>query len=184
MLDRAFAAVELLGDFFDAALFDEAGFDDAVLGGGQAFDQLEQHGGAFDGFEIGLVAEGGDGSVFAGGLAVVIGEGIAGDAEQPGDERGPLPFEAAESAEGVAEDFGGQVLGGGTVAGALDDVGVNAVEVGLVEGAEQARVALGGFDGRAFVRDLLVLGLHGAVTRVTRVGTGEVTERRDEEKEK
>jgi hypothetical protein len=62
----------------------------------------------------------------------VVGHGITRDAEKPSDKRGSLPFETAQGAKGVAEDFRGQVFGGGPVADTLCNIGVYAMEVGLV----------------------------------------------------
>ena len=60
----------------------------------------------------------------------------------PGSERHLAPFETGEAGEGVAEDFGGHVFGVVAVADAAGYVGVDAVEVGLVEVGETGGVGL------------------------------------------
>src|SRR5262245_15887841 len=62
-----------------------------------------------------------------------IGDQIRGDAQQPGSERRPRPFEARQTGQGAAEDFGRQVLCLSPAAQSTRHVGVNQREIALID---------------------------------------------------
>ncbi len=151
MLDRAFAALQFLRDFTDAALVYEPANDDQPLVGRKGIDEFGEHCAPFD-FVI-------DTEFFhfigsdrvAGRFPPAIGERVGGDTQQPGHERCAAPFELPEIGEGLMEDFGRQVLRFFAVRDAACDVGVDALEVVFVQLGETAGVALGGLDHQSLV---------------------------------
>src|ERR1700678_3861325 len=78
--------------------------------------------------------------------APAVGDGVGGDAHQPCTEGSAAPFEMLQVGESVMKHLGGDVLRGIAVAKAARDVGVDAVEVKLVEVAKARGILLRRFD--------------------------------------
>src|SRR5690349_15128923 len=97
------------------------------------------------------------------------------DSEEPGRERRSSPLKLSESRQGFPEDFGGQVFGLMTIADAPHYVGIDAMEVLLVQVAKARGVALRGFDPQPVIGALrhrppgtvLVKIIHGEGGKVT-----------------
>src|SRR5262245_64577831 len=111
LLDRAFAASEVVRDLADAPLLGEAQDDHAALVGGQSVDQPKELGALFQLFDThacGLVQMR---YVAVARLALpAVGDGMGGDLEEPGGERHAAPLEARQVGQCLMEHVGGEVL--------------------------------------------------------------------------
>src|SRR5690242_6454517 len=97
------------------------------------------------------------------------------NSEEPGRERRSSPLKLSESRERFPEDFGGQVFGLMAIADAAHYVGIDAMEVFLIQVAKPRGVALRGFDPQPVIGALrhrppgtvLVKIIHGEGGKVT-----------------
>src|SRR5215831_12077699 len=112
LLDCALTATEILCDLAKAALLNKTAENDAALVLREQRDQLCEERLTIKRAGIAGKIEivGGDLGLTRGTLPALR-EQFGGNAEQPSDERRPLPLEAVESGDGLMEDLGGEVLG-------------------------------------------------------------------------
>lgn len=87
--------------------------------------------------------------LFAIGALEVVGDGVGGDAEEPGGEGSATPFVAGEISERLVKDFRRKILGDGAVVDAADGEKVDALEMKLIKSVKFRRVGLRGFNEKA-----------------------------------
>ena len=78
----------------------------------------------------------------AGALAPVVRQCVRRDAEQPGGYRQAPPFEAPDRGKRLLEHLRRDVFGRGPIVGATADVGVDPVDVAVVQLDESSRIGL------------------------------------------
>ena len=143
LLYRALAPSDLLCDFANGLLFYEAQLNHPALIRREFADEFEDLRASFDRLEIDLLRHVRQGHLaFASDAASPVSDCIRGDAEQPGGERNPAPFETVKILERVVKHLGGQFFRVPAIANAVRQVGVDVIEVGLVQVCESTRVAL------------------------------------------
>jgi len=150
LLDGAFAASQLLGNFAHAFAVDEAALNHQALIVGQALHKLEEHGPPFyliasTRVLLERVAVGRDFDLLCIALPSV-GQCIGRDPQEPRRERYASPLKSPKVSERLMKDLGRDVLGFGAVVDSPRHKGIDTVEVALVQLRETARIVLGRFN--------------------------------------